>query len=280
MSFRLSHLVISRFSRSFAVGNQLTGRVLCQFSGEINTCAPSYRTLPSVRWYADTPASLPKKRTPGSGKGPITWKSLGITLGVGAVITACMLYFKREKQLKIEKDRTKALGKAALGGEWDLVDHTGVPRKSSDYHGKWTLLYFGFTHCPDVCPDELEKMCLAVDKIDGDKSIPNLIPLFITVDPDRDDVKAIANYVHEFSSKLVGLTGTHQQVERAARAYRVYFSQGPKDSDNDYIMDHTIIMYLVDPDGNFVDYYGQNKTADDVYNGVRMHMLKYDMIHK
>jgi protein SCO1/2 len=191
-----------------------------------------------------------------------------------------MLYFKREKQLKIEKDRTKALGKAALGGEWDLVDHTGVPRKSSDYHGKWTLLYFGFTHCPDVCPDELEKMCLAVDKIDGDKSIPNLIPLFITVDPDRDDVKAIANYVHEFSSKLVGLTGTHQQVERAARAYRVYFSQGPKDSDNDYIMDHTIIMYLVDPDGNFVDYYGQNKTADDVYNGVRMHMLKYDMIHK
>lgn len=233
-----------------------------------------------MRWNSDSAASLPKKQEPGHGKGPVTWKTLGITVVVGSFLTLAMLYFKKEKELKIEKERTRALGKAAIGGPWDLVDHTGVARKSSDYHGQWVLIYFGFTHCPDVCPDELEKMCAAVDLIDADSSVPNVIPLFITVDAERDNVKAVANYVAEFSPKLIGLTGTAEQIGSAAKAFRVYYSQGPRDSENDYIMDHTIITYLIDPDGNFLDYYGQNKTDEEISNSVKLHMTKFSQINK
>jgi len=119
-----------------------------------------------------------------------------------------------------------------------------------------------------------------VDLIDEDKSVGSIQPLFITVDPERDDQKAVASYVQEFHPKLLGLTGTSQQINTATRAYRVYYSQGPRDEDNDYIVDHTIIMYLINPEGQFVDYYGQNKTAPQTYASIAMHMSKYDLIQK
>lgn len=233
-----------------------------------------------LRWNSDSAASLPKKPEAGRGKGPVTWKTLGITFAIGSILTLAMLNVKKEKELRIEKERTRSLGKASIGGPWDLVDHTGVARKSSDYHGQWVLIYFGFTHCPDVCPDELEKMCAAVDLIDADSSVPNIVPFFITVDAERDSVKAVADYVAEFSPKLIGLTGTAEQIGNAAKAFRVYYSQGPRDSENDYIMDHTIITYLIDPDGNFVDYYGQNKTDEEMSNSIKIHMTKFSQIHK
>ncbi|EOB05464.1 SCO1 protein-like protein, mitochondrial, partial [Anas platyrhynchos] len=122
-----------------------------------------------------------------------------------------------------------------LGGPFSLVNHEGQPKTNKDYLGQWVLIYFGFTHCPDICPDELEKMIEVVDEIDRIPSLPNLTPLFITIDPERDNEEAIARYVKEFSSKLIGLTGSKAQIDQVAKAYRVYYSEGPKDEDNDYI---------------------------------------------
>ncbi|KAG7459352.1 hypothetical protein MATL_G00209770 [Megalops atlanticus] len=210
--------------------------------------------------------------------GPVTWKSLAVTFAFGGALLAGMKYFKKEKEEMIERERTRSLGKPALGGPFSLVDHNNEPRKSEDFLGQWILIYFGFTHCPDICPDELEKMIEVVDEIDRIPSLPNLTPLLITIDPERDTPEAMSAYVKEFSPKLIGLTGTMEQVDAVSRAYRVYYSQGPKDEDNDYIVDHTIIMYLVSPDGQFVDYFGQNKKSAEISSSIAAHMRKYRQV--
>lgn len=191
-----------------------------------------------------------------------------------------MYYLKSEKMKKLEKQRKTALGEASLGGYFDLIDHNGKRFTSHDLEGKWVLLYFGFTHCPDVCPDELEKLVKAVDAIQANKKADSIQPVFITVDPERDDVAAVREYIREFSPKLIGLTGSKEQINKATKSYRVYFSAGPRDNQNDYIVDHTIITYLINPEGQLVDYYGQTKTAEDVTNGVLKSMEKYRSLNQ
>uniref|UniRef100_A0A663NEX7 SCO cytochrome c oxidase assembly protein 1 n=2 Tax=Athene cunicularia TaxID=194338 RepID=A0A663NEX7_ATHCN len=194
----------------------------------------------------------------------------GSSMGCGMDVFDPVLVF-----VDLEKERNRGIGKPLLGGPFSLINHEGQPKTSKDYIGQWVLIYFGFTHCPDICPDELEKMIEVVDEIDRIPSLPNLTPLFITIDPERDNEEAIARYVKEFSPKLIGLTGTKAQIDQVAKAYRVYYSEGPKDEDSDYIVDHTIIMYLLGPDGDFVDYYGQNKRSAEISASIAAHMRKY-----
>jgi len=187
-------------------------------------------------------------------------------------------YAKQQKEEAIAKERKKLIGKAKIGGGFDLIDHNGQQRKLEDFMGQWCFLYFGFTHCPDICPEELEKVAEVVDRFEAENS--PIQPLFITVDPKRDGVKEVAEYVKEFHPKLIGMTGTEEQIKNACKSFRVYYSNGPADDDDDYIVDHTIIVYLINPDGDFVDYYGQTKDATMIHDSVQFHMGKYAIENK
>lgn len=243
----------------------------------VHCCSLKESLSGSTRWqhFSRNFSSLPPPSEKQKKSGPVTWKSLAITFAIGGALLGGMKYFKKEKEELIEKERNRSIGRPALGGPFSLVDHNNKPTKSEDFLGQWVLLYFGFTHCPDICPDEIEKMIEVVDEIDKIKSLPKLTPLLITIDPDRDTPEAMAAYVKEFSPKLIGLTGSVAQIEQVSRSYRVYYSQGPKDEDNDYIVDHTIIMYLVGPDGDFLEYFGQNKRSVEITNSIAAHMRKH-----
>ena len=121
-----------------------------------------------------------------------------VTAGALGAVIGTYLYVKKMKTAEIEEDRKKELGKAKIGGPFNLIDHNGNPKSNKDYLGKWALIYFGFTHCPDVCPDEMEKLGEVYDNIresrKTEKYVDDIVPLFITVDPDRDSVRSISTH--------------------------------------------------------------------------------------
>ena len=157
-----------------------------------------------------------------------------------------------------------------MGGPWELVDEQGRKCTNDDLKGAFALLYFGFTHCPDICPDELVKLAEAIDAVE--KQTGSLVaPVFITLDPARDGVKQVREYVREFHPRMRGFTGSQEACNAAARAFRVYHHK-TEETEGDYLVDHSIIMYLLDPAGDFVAFYGKNVDAEGLSNAVSGHV--------
>ena len=137
------------------------------------------------------------------------------------------------------------------GGAFTLESSSGQTVTNRDFRGKYMLVYFGYTYCPDVCPTTLNAVAEALDEL-GPRA-EKLVPIFITVDPQRDTPAAMKRYTAAFSPALVGLTGTPDEIVRVAKEYRVYYAKhitGP--GPNDYSMDHSSIIYLMGPDGEFI----------------------------
>ena len=146
-------------------------------------------------------------------------------------------------------------GEADIGGDFTLVNQDGETVTQADFAGRPMLIYFGYTWCPDVCPFSLQVMAAALDQLDPEDRA-RFQPVLITVDPRRDTVEQMAQYVASpaFPDGLVGLTGSEEQVRDAAAAYRVaYRIHAENDSDEDYLVDHTSLIYLMDSQGEFVD---------------------------
>lgn len=235
--------------------------------------------LPHSMTRSATPGLPPRRalwgRSP-SGQVLPLGRRLAVALGVAGAAGGVWLYLREEKERRQRARRRAELQALALGqGDFQLRDQTGRRRCKGDFRGQWVLLYFGFTHCPDVCPEELDKLSRAVGLLEREPDLPPLQPLFITVDPERDDTAAMARYLRDFHPRLLGLTGSPEEVRAASSAYRVYASAGPKDEDGDYIVDHSILIYLLGPDGLFLDCYGRSKSAEHIARSVRRHMQTY-----
>ncbi len=162
---------------------------------------------------------------------------------------------------------SSGVGLPTIGGPFELVDHKGRAVTEADYRGKFMLVFFGYTYCPDVCPTELQVIGEAMDQLGEDGDMVR--PLMVTVDPERDTVEAMADYMGNFHPSLTGLTGSIDQIKAAARAYRVYFAKNPADEDGDYFMDHSSFVYLMGPDGKYLHHFSPMTTPEDMAEKIR-----------
>lgn len=153
-----------------------------------------------------------------------------------------------------------------IGGPFALTDQHGVARTDADFRGSWMLIYFGFTYCPDLCPNTLLKMTSALEELavrSPDKAA-RVVPLFISVDPERDTPETLLGYATQFHPRLVALTGTPRAVADVRRPYGVFSAKVPAAEPGEYVVDHTSFVYLVGPDGRYVQHFESDVGVDEL----------------
>jgi protein SCO1/2 len=171
---------------------------------------------------------------------------------------------------------TETTAPAEFGGPFSLTDQDGMRRSDMDFRGKYMLIFFGFTYCPDVCPTTLAVQAEALDQLGP--AADRIVPIFITVDPNRDTPEKLKSYLSAFDARppaarpgFVGLTGTDEEIAQVAAAYRVYYrAHADGRSGNVYSVDHTGNVYLMGPDGKFVAYYSQGILPDEMAADLRL----------
>jgi cytochrome oxidase Cu insertion factor (SCO1/SenC/PrrC family) len=161
-------------------------------------------------------------------------------------------------------------GEALIGGPFELTDQDGNKVTDQTYKGKLMLIYFGFTFCPDACPTALGVMSAALDKLDV--AADRVVPILITVDPERDTPPVLKDYVSNFHPRMVGLTGTPEQVAQVAKAYRVFYQKASGATAEDYLMDHTLLIYLMDREGKYLKHFPPDATPDQIADEIRKHL--------
>jgi protein SCO1/2 len=155
-----------------------------------------------------------------------------------------------------------------VGGPFELVDQTGKTVTEKNYGGSYKLIYFGFTYCPAICPTELQKITAALEKMDA-STAAQVQPLFITLDPERDTVEVMREYVKLFHPRMQGLTGSRAQIDKTLSAYKVYAKKVQEPGMSDYTMDHSSFIYLMNKNNEFVSIYRTEDDADFIVQDLR-----------
>jgi protein SCO1 len=185
----------------------------------------------------------------------------GFLAGVASIVLVVILVSGR--------DPVPSAGAAAIGGPFSLTDQNGRTVTDRDLRGHPFLVFFGFTHCPDVCPTSLFEISEVLGKLGPDAQ--KVSAVFVTIDPERDTPAAMKDYLSSFNPHLVGLTGDPAAIAAVAKEYRVYVKKVPLDN-GDYTMDHTALVYLMDKDGRFVTPFNLKRTPEDAAADLRRYL--------
>ena len=181
-----------------------------------------------------------EKQTP-SRRGPILILAAGLAVIVGLGLGFLIPVSKPDLEVS----------QSIIGGPFEMVNHLGETVTQESFKGRHMLVYFGYTFCPDVCPTELQSMTVALN--DMGKEADAITPVFVTIDPARDDVAAVRYYIGFFHPRLVGLTGTPEQVDAMTDAFGVFYARARDTGETtDYLMDHSSLIFLMDEDGRYV----------------------------
>jgi cytochrome oxidase Cu insertion factor (SCO1/SenC/PrrC family) len=177
----------------------------------------------------------------------------------GGLVALALFPAARERLLP--SVNVRSMGQVLVGGPFTLTDHTGKRVTDQDFRGKFLLLFFGYTNCPDVCPTALQIMAAALDKLGPNGQ--RITPVLISVDPEHDTPALLASYVQSFHPRLVGLTGSPEEIDAVTRAYRVYVKKVPDaKSTAGYSIDHSSIIYVMGPDGTYRAHFTHATTPD------------------
>jgi protein SCO1/2 len=182
--------------------------------------------------------------------------------GAAALGWALSIFFS----LQEEEPVAMTTGSPVITSEFELVDQTGKTVRDEDFDGKWQLAFFGFTSCPDICPTTLANVTAALEQLGP--AAEQLQPLLITVDPERDTPPVLKEYLTAFDPRILGLTGTPEQVEKALRSFRVYASKRPLDG-GDYTMDHSAFIYLMNPNGEYAAHFSPQEPIEGMVEKIR-----------
>jgi len=224
-----------------------------------------------------------------------------IIFAVGGIVMAAVLagmYVTRPDNTALQEPESEttlaAPGSVPIGGDFKLVDHTGQTVTEADFRGRYLLIYFGFSYCPDVCPTTLNDIALALDQLGPEAEAVQ--PLFISLDPARDTPDVLADYVQAFHPRLVGLTGTKAQIDKVATAYKVfyekvspaeYYNQTPDTGDgapaaetaktakDDYMIRHQGNTYLMSPDGDYIAHFSYGTKPSVMANAMRRAIARF-----
>ena len=159
-----------------------------------------------------------------------------------------------------------------IGGPFGLTDHTGKPRTDADFRGQLLVIYFGYSYCPDICPADLMSIALALDQLGP--AGQSVQPVFITVDPERDTVEHLADYVAAFHPRLIGLTGAPARIRQVATAYKAYYARAEDARTKDYVIDHTAFIYIVGKDGRYLGFLPPGTTPERIGEVIRRHLSR------